>query len=203
MKLKPPIRTLTTVCTAAAIGVLASNATAAKPAAKPAVKAAPDQPQTKPAGANSKPGGPGAMEDKEPDTVPFDSLPAPVRAAAEKELGSGQKLKAFKITEGGATSYDISADKEEPDQSVQLTATGDVIGSSRKVPPSQAPAAVQAALKKAYPQEKFEELELVTTHFYVAHSGGEKGKDVEVDPAGMISPDEGSDAGAAKGGKKK
>jgi uncharacterized membrane protein YkoI len=59
-------------------------------------------------------------------SVPYASLPAAVRAAAEKYFGSREGLSASKELEGGKTFYEVVGKKGTAKKELKLTETGQI-----------------------------------------------------------------------------
>lgn len=60
------------------------------------------------------------------ESVPYASLPASVRAAAEKHFGTRAGLTASKELEGGKTFYEVAGKKGPSRQELKLTDTGQI-----------------------------------------------------------------------------
>jgi uncharacterized membrane protein YkoI len=60
------------------------------------------------------------------ESVPYASLPASVRAAAEKHFGARAELTASKELEGGKTFYEVAGKKGSSRQELKLTDTGQI-----------------------------------------------------------------------------
>ena len=61
------------------------------------------------------------------ESVPYTSLPAVVRAAAEKYFGSAQGLNASKEVEDGKTFYEVEGKKGSSTITLKLTDTGKIL----------------------------------------------------------------------------
>lgn len=61
------------------------------------------------------------------ESVPYASLPAKVRAAAEKYFGSPKDLKASREVEGGKTFYEVEGAKAGAKIALKLTDTGQIV----------------------------------------------------------------------------
>ncbi len=60
-------------------------------------------------------------------TVPFESLPVTIRAAAVDYFGLSPVLKAFVEVEGGKTFYEVEAKKGKSLVTLKLTDTGEIV----------------------------------------------------------------------------
>ena len=65
-------------------------------------------------------------------SVAYASLPAAVRAAAEKYFGSAEGLTGFEESEGGKTFYEVSGKKGKTPMTLKLTDTGRIVEKERE-----------------------------------------------------------------------
>ena len=61
------------------------------------------------------------------ESVPFDSLPAAVKAAAKKSFGSSKGLKASREVENGKTFYEVEGKKGGATKELKLTEAGLIV----------------------------------------------------------------------------
>jgi uncharacterized membrane protein YkoI len=61
------------------------------------------------------------------ESVPYASLPATVRAAAQKYFGSAEGLKASKEIENGKTFYEVEGKKGKTTAALKLSDTGQIL----------------------------------------------------------------------------
>lgn len=60
------------------------------------------------------------------ESVPYESLPAAVRAAAEKYFGSSEGIEASREIEEGKTFYEVAGKKGTAKKELKLTETGEI-----------------------------------------------------------------------------
>ena len=131
-------------------------------------------------------------EEEETEMVPYAALPAPVRAAVERELGGKGDYRAARSEDQGVTLYQVSAIKDGLNVELVLTEEGEIAFITREIPFSRLPLAVQASLRQKNPGGRFTSIQMVTAHAYVATMRGERGEEIElrVEPSGLIEAEE-------------
>ncbi|HET6203250.1 MAG TPA: hypothetical protein VFI25_10665 [Planctomycetota bacterium] len=137
---------------------------------------------------------PGELEENEEEageeTVPFASLPAPVRAAAERLLQGAVDLTAEKETEGGVTHYEVGGWKDGKGITVTLSGDGELVELETETSFPQLPRAVQERLKKEHPTVSFGVVELVEPRYFeLKFKSDGKVQEVQIYPSGMLKKD--------------
>lgn len=133
-------------------------------------------------------------EEQETEIVPYASLPNAVRAFAERYLGGKGDYRAAKSSDQGAAMYRVSAIKDGLAVELILTEEGELAFSTREVPFSKLPAAVQASLRQRNPDGKYTSIQAVTANVYTATMRGDGGEEVElrIEPSGAIENEDGT-----------
>lgn len=124
---------------------------------------------------------------EEEESIPYAQLPAAVKLAAEKYLGTDVNLEAEKEMEGGILFYEVGVKAGGLDREVKLTETGDVVEAEEEISASQLPPAVLAQLNKAFPGATVKKAESVQLFYYEVKIliNGKK-REVEIFPYGKI-----------------
>ncbi len=132
------------------------------------------------------------QEEQETEIVPYATLPNAVRAVAEHYLGGKGDYRAAKSSDQGAAMYRVSAIKDGLAVELILTEEGELAFSTREVPFSKLPAAVQASLRQRNPDGKYSSIQAVTAHVYTATMRGDGGEEIElrIEPSGAIEDEE-------------
>lgn len=101
-----------------------------------------------------------AQEEKEIDMA---RVPAPVRQAAMKAAPGARLTSAFKETDEGRTTYELSGrDAQGRGVEIEVTGRGVVLGVETEIPVSQVPRVVIDALRAKARGMKFTSAEVVT-----------------------------------------
>lgn len=123
--------------------------------------------------------------------VKFSELPAKVQTAASALL-KGAKVTEVEIEkEDGKVEYEIEFIKDERETCIKLDATGKLLETETEIEIKEAPAPVQATIKKTMGEKgELEELEKVVVDGVVSYEAeieiGEKEIEMLIDPSGKI-----------------
>ena len=132
----------------------------------------------------------GEEEEEGEEKVSLASLPAPVRAAAEKALPGATDLAAEKETEGGVTHYEVAGWRDGKGVTVTLSGDGEVVELETEVSFAELPRAAQERMKKEHPNVSFEVVELVEPRYYeLKFKSDGKVREVQIYPSGMPKKD--------------
>ncbi len=126
--------------------------------------------------------------------IPLDQVPPAAKAAILKHAAGAKITEIEKETHKGVTVYEAEWQVSGMEHEVCVTADGDVIETEAEIPASQAPAAVQAEIKKRFGPNAKVEVERKTFIMYEVE-GRADGKKIEflISPTGHVH--EGHDQG--------
>jgi hypothetical protein len=116
-------------------------------------------------------------------------LPAPVRAAFEKQYPGAKILSASKEIDKGVTLYEVESVQNGRNRDVLYKPSGEVVVVEETIAMSEVPAAVQAALKAHFPQAqavKAEKLISGSTVEYEFQLKGAAKKEVKFSAGGKL-----------------
>jgi len=121
------------------------------------------------------------------EEISFNALPPAVKQTAKKYFGVVSEAEVKKETEGGVTLYEIEVEKEDVEQSIEVTASGEIVESEKEVAVSSLPTEVLSAVKGKYPSARIKEASSVQKWYYeVEISVNGKRLEVSVSPTGKI-----------------
>lgn len=126
-------------------------------------------------------------EDDEEESVPYESLPAAVKAAVEKHLGGAGPFKAKVETKKGVKVFEIESKTSEQDVSIEVTESGDPLEIEREIPAQNLPPAIIDKIIKKFPEGKIKEAEQVQKFYYeieITENG--KTKEIIFSPTGEM-----------------
>jgi len=79
------------------------------------------------------------------------TLPAPVKACAEKIFGAGKNYEASEETEDGVTFYELSLKDDKQTKDILMTKDGNIAEIEESIPHSSLPGESLSALQKMFP----------------------------------------------------
>jgi len=139
------------------------------------------------------------------EAVSLDALPAPARAAIEKQAGAGATItKVAREREGGREAYEADFRRQDGEGSVKVGADGAVVEIEKNVDEASLPPAVKKTLARVRGKGKVREAVAVTSYFYeveVEENGHVK--EVKIDPLGRMEAKEEADEEEEQHGEKK
>jgi hypothetical protein len=143
--------------------------------------------------------------DSAEEAVSLEALPAPARAAIEKEAGAGATItKVAKEREGGREAYEADFRRQDAEGSVKVGADGAVVEIEKNVDEASLPPAVEKTLARVRGKGKVREAVAVTSYFYeikVEENGHVK--EVKIDPLGRVQAKDEADEEEEHHGEKK
>lgn len=105
-------------------------------------------------------------DDDEEETVPYESLPAAVKAAVEKHIGGAGPFEVTVETEKGVKVFEIESEANGQEVSIEVTESGEVLEIEREIPAQKLPQAIIDKIIKKFPEGKIKEASLVQKFYY-------------------------------------
>lgn len=129
----------------------------------------------------------GEEHEEEEEKVSLTDLPPAVKQTVEKYFGDVKEMEIKKETEHGFVIYEIEAEKDGVEQSIEVTPSGVIVESEKEVALTSLPKEIITAVRSKYPSAEVKKASSVQKWFYeVEISLNGKRIEVSVTPTGKI-----------------